>query len=160
MRLYSFPHHLLPSCHRCTTTYALNTDSTSSLNSSIMASVTIRPSVYPHGFRFHSYHHQSSYQDQAPVLPQPQPVVAKPLPTDPYYGHEETTKICARFIRYVFNCPPDSNQPRKFIFQSSCATSQLNISSTVPINRKPTESTVPLPKFIAYAFHCICLRRN
>src|SRR6201996_2750959 len=72
--------------------YTLNTDSTSSLNSSIMASVAVRPSVYPHGFCFHSYHHQSSYQDHAPFLPQPQPVVAKPPPTDPYYGHEETTK--------------------------------------------------------------------
>ena len=45
------------------------------------------------------------------------------------------------------------NQPCKFIFQCSCSTSQLNISSTVPINRKPTESTIPLPKSIAYAFH-------
>src|ERR1700761_1256189 len=86
------PYHHLPSCHRCITTYTLNTDSTSSLNSSIMASVAVRPSVYPHGFCFHSYHHQSSYQDHAPFLPQPQPVVAKPPPTDPYYGHEETTK--------------------------------------------------------------------
>src|SRR6201996_799171 len=80
------PYHLLPSCHRCTTTYTLNTDSTSSFNSSIMASVAVRPSVYPHGFCFHSY------QDHDPVLLRPQPVVAKPPPTDPYYGHEETTK--------------------------------------------------------------------
>src|ERR1700761_6250370 len=80
------PYHHLPSCHHRTTTYTLNTNSTSSLNSSIMASVAVRPSVYPHGFCIHSY------QDHAPFLPRPQPVVAKPPPTDPYYGHEETTK--------------------------------------------------------------------
>src|ERR1700761_6846807 len=80
------PYHHLPSCHRRTTTYTLNTDSTSSLNSSIMASVAVRPSVYPHGFCFHFY------QDHAPFLPQPQPVVAKAPPTDPYYNHEEMTK--------------------------------------------------------------------
>src|ERR1700761_7344873 len=52
------------------------------------------------------------------VLPQPQPVVRKQPPTDLYYGHEETAKICACFIRYVFNRPPGSNPPCKYIAQS------------------------------------------
>jgi hypothetical protein len=111
---------LTPSCYRRTTTYALNTYYTSSLSSSIMASVFVQPHAHPRGFLLHSHHHQSSYKDQAPVIPQPQPVVAKPPPTDPYYGHEETAKICARFIRHVFNCPPDSNQPCKFIRRLTC----------------------------------------
>ena len=96
-------------------------------------------------------------QDQAPVLHQPQPVVAKPPPSYPLYDYEETAKICARIMWHVFYCPLNSNQPCKFIFQSGCSTSQLNISSTVPINGKPTESTIPLPKLIAYAFHHTCL---
>src|ERR1700761_3845022 len=42
----------------------------------------------------------------------------------------------------------------KFIFQSGYLTSQLNISSIVAIKGKATETTIPPPKFIAYAFHC------
>src|ERR1700761_5996643 len=29
----------------------------------------------------------------------------------------------------------------------------MDCDNTVPISEKPTESTIPLPKFIAYAFH-------
>jgi len=75
-------------------------------------------------------------------------------PSYPLYGYEETAKICARFIRHVFNCPPDSIQPCKSIAQSVCrSTLSLPFLFTVSINRKPPESTNTLLKFIAYAFH-------
>src|ERR1700761_5399975 len=82
-----------------------------------MASVAVQLAAHPHGYLLHSHHHQLSYQERAPVIPQPQPVVAKLPPTDPYYSHEETTKICARFIRHVFNCSPDLNQSCESIGQ-------------------------------------------
>jgi len=81
-------------------------------------------------------HHnqQPPYQDPVPSAP-PQPAPQhKSHPSDPYYGHEELSRVCARFIRHVFNCPPDSNQP------------------LLP-NGKPTESTISLARFIAYGFH-------
>src|SRR6201996_7323665 len=124
-------------------------------SSQILSTRLVQPAPHPHAFLLHS-HHTSSCQPRFRP-PSTSTRSRKPLLTDPFYGREEMTKICARIIRHVFNCPPDSNQPCKFIFQSSCSTSQLNISPTVPINRKPTESTIPLPKFIAYAFHCTCL---
>ncbi|KAI0079277.1 hypothetical protein K474DRAFT_1673492 [Panus rudis PR-1116 ss-1] len=54
-----------------------------------------------------------------------------PSMPDPYYGHEEVAKICARFVKHVFNCP-DLPPP----------------SSTNPDAPSP-----PLALFIAYALH-------
>ncbi len=50
---------------------------------------------------------------------------------DPYYGHEETAKLCARFITHLFACP--DLPPR---------------STAIPPAPSP-----PLAKFIAYALH-------
>ncbi|RDX47704.1 cyclin-like protein, partial [Lentinus brumalis] len=50
---------------------------------------------------------------------------------DPYHGHEETAKLCARFITHLFACP--DSPPR---------------SIAVPPALSP-----PLAKFIAYALH-------
>ncbi|KAI0640822.1 hypothetical protein C8Q79DRAFT_921090 [Trametes meyenii] len=57
----------------------------------------------------------------APVLPQ----------SDPYYGHEETTKLCGKFVTHLFACP---DLPP--------------LSTAVPPAPSP-----PLSNFIAYALH-------
>jgi len=57
---------------------------------------------------------------RTPVLLPPQPVVAKLPSAYSLYSYEETAKICTRFIRCVFSCPLDSNQPGKLIAQSVC----------------------------------------
>ena len=60
-------------------------------------------------------------------------------------------KMCTSFIRHVFNCLINPVSPS---VKSAVVWCSYLFSSIVPINRKPTESTIPLPKFIAYAFHC------
>ena len=50
---------------------------------------------------------------------------------DPYYGHEDTAKLCARFVTHLFACP---DLPP--------------LSTTVPPAPSP-----PLANFIAYALH-------
>ncbi|EJF57552.1 hypothetical protein DICSQDRAFT_173891 [Dichomitus squalens LYAD-421 SS1] len=50
---------------------------------------------------------------------------------DPYYGHEETAKLCARFVTHLFACP---DLPP--------------LSTAVPPAPSP-----PLANFIAYALH-------
>ncbi|KAI1791234.1 cyclin-like protein [Ganoderma leucocontextum] len=50
---------------------------------------------------------------------------------DPYYGHEETAKVCARFVTHLFACP---DLPP--------------LSTAVPPAPSP-----PLANFIAYALH-------
>ncbi|KAI0696657.1 hypothetical protein C8T65DRAFT_710530 [Cerioporus squamosus] len=52
-------------------------------------------------------------------------------PVDPYYGHEETAKLCARFVTHLFACP---DLPP--------------LSTAVPPAPSP-----PLANFIAYALH-------
>ncbi|KAI0741157.1 hypothetical protein C8Q76DRAFT_608779 [Earliella scabrosa] len=52
-------------------------------------------------------------------------------PVDPYYGHEETAKLCARFVTHLFACP---DLPP--------------LSTSVPPAPSP-----PLANFIAYALH-------
>jgi hypothetical protein len=48
---------------------------------------------------------------------------------DPFYGHETTSKLCARFISHLFACPE------------------------YPPNTQPSQSQVKLPNFVAYALH-------
>ncbi|TBU52935.1 hypothetical protein BD310DRAFT_187570 [Dichomitus squalens] len=54
-----------------------------------------------------------------------------PVKPDPYYGHEETAKLCARFVTHLFACP---DLPP--------------LSTAVPPAPSP-----PLANFIAYALH-------
>jgi len=51
-----------------------------------------------------------------------------PMVADPYYGHEETAKICARFVTHLFACPE-------------------HVATT------SSQPAPPLPLFIAYALH-------
>ncbi|ESK97315.1 alternative cyclin pcl12 [Moniliophthora roreri MCA 2997] len=61
-----------------------------------------------------------------PMPPTSQPTVAHSRP-DPFYGHENTARLCARFITHLFACPeyPPTT----------------------------TQSQAKLPYFIAYALH-------
>ncbi|CDO69607.1 hypothetical protein BN946_scf184875.g10 [Trametes cinnabarina] len=38
----------------------------------------------------------------SPQSPPPSPLSVQ---TDPYYGHEETAKLCSRFVTHLFACP-------------------------------------------------------
>ena len=68
----------------------------------------------------------SHFTSQVPSAkpPSTQPTSSR---QDPFYGHEQTSKLCARFITHLFACPeyPPSS----------------------------SNSTVKLPHFIAYALH-------
>ncbi|KDQ57145.1 hypothetical protein JAAARDRAFT_178726 [Jaapia argillacea MUCL 33604] len=56
---------------------------------------------------------------------------------DPYYGHEHTARMCARFVTHLFACPDLPTPP------------PLHPStSTAPLLPSP-----PLARFIAYALH-------
>ncbi|KAI0038506.1 hypothetical protein FA95DRAFT_1452910, partial [Auriscalpium vulgare] len=55
--------------------------------------------------------------------------------TDPYHGHEETAKLCARYLSHVFACPTSpTNQPN-------------------PPDPQPNEHNPQLELFIAYALY-------
>lgn len=73
---------------------------------------------------------------------------------DPYYGHEDTAKICARAIKHIFGCVEET-APRTYPYhQYPYYNSYNNYNNTVgPIQNMPTEKSIPLAKFIAYAFH-------
>src|ERR1700761_6249076 len=106
----------LPSTLRPTPSLLL--DHSYDIVSSVVYSTTVNIlSLTSHTSSWLSPPFSSSSVVISPVIPQPQPVVAKLPPTNPYYGHEETAKICARFIKHVFNCPPDRNQPCESISQ-------------------------------------------
>jgi len=74
-----------------------------------------------------------------PSKPHPTYVAVTPpiIPNipDPYYGHEDTAKICARFISALFSCPDTPPPP----------TATTTTSSSSP--------STPLAQFIAYALH-------
>lgn len=100
-----------------------------------MAAATVAPVQPQHpGFLLNNPQPQQ-YPDPAPSVQPTAPVVPRSQPADPYYGHEDTARLCGRFIRHVFNCPADPNP------------------TSIPPNGKPTETTISLPRFIAYAFH-------
>ena len=65
------------------------------------------------------------------AIPHPLQTPQNSQPRDPFYGHEKTARICARFITHLFTCP--ENPP----------SSGTSVS---PIHGK-------LPFFIAYALH-------
>ncbi|KZT05363.1 uncharacterized protein LAESUDRAFT_656039 [Laetiporus sulphureus 93-53] len=70
----------------------------------------------------------------APTTHSPHPDTLSRLPPsqpDPYYGHEETAKLCARFVTHLFACP------------------DLPPLSTT----RPPAPSPPLALFIAYALH-------
>src|ERR1700761_2133342 len=91
------------------------------LSTYLLSIFAVQPVAHPRGFLIHSHYHQSSNQDQALVLPCPQPAIATVRLIEPYLYHKETAKkSCYRFIRHVFHCPSDSNQPCKLIAQSIC----------------------------------------
>jgi hypothetical protein len=78
---------------------------------------------------------QSQPRPQSPVRRSSS--AAKPKSADPYYGHEETAKMCARFITALFSCPDIPP-----------------ISSTSTTNpNAPPPPTPTLAVFIAYALH-------
>ncbi|TXT11830.1 uncharacterized protein COLE_02240 [Cutaneotrichosporon oleaginosum] len=54
---------------------------------------------------------------------------SRPRPVDPYYGHEETALLCARFISSLFQCP------------------------NIPSATHPGAPTPSLAHFVAYALH-------
>ncbi|OJA19960.1 hypothetical protein AZE42_03712, partial [Rhizopogon vesiculosus] len=65
-----------------------------------------------------------------PSAPPPKPQSTQPTSTrhsDPFYGHEQASRLCARFITHLFACPE---------YPPSSSNSQ-----------------VKLPHFIAYALH-------
>ncbi|KAI0368959.1 cyclin-like protein [Pilatotrama ljubarskyi] len=74
--------------------------------------------------------HPSPFRRQNKIAA-PRPPGAHPPPADPYYGHEETAKLCARFVTHLFACP---DLPP--------------LSTAVPPAPAP-----PLANFIAYALH-------
>ena len=61
----------------------------------------------------------------------PSPIPLLTSKQDPYYGHEDTAKLCARFVTHLFAClgPPP-------------------LSTTVPPALSP-----PIANFIVYALH-------
>jgi len=61
------------------------------------------------------------------MAPAPKPLSVPPARQDPFYGHELTSRLCARFITHLFACPeyPPSS----------------------------SGSNVKLPYFIGYALH-------
>src|ERR1700761_4325094 len=110
------------------------------LSTYLLSIFVVQPVAHPHGFLLHSYHHQSSNQDQdqPPVLPCTQPAITTVQPIELYYYHKETAKnICYRLIRHVFNCPSDSNQPCKLIAQSICRLTHLRHSMGICIPGYP-----------------------
>ncbi|KAI9459964.1 hypothetical protein HD554DRAFT_2041724 [Boletus coccyginus] len=95
-----------------------------------MATV-LGPVLPSHPSPYRSTHNASHprvpfHQPPAPSVkpPSTQPTLSR---QDPFYGHEQTSKLCARFITHLFACPeyPPSS----------------------------SNSTVKLPHFIAYALH-------
>ncbi|TFK82055.1 hypothetical protein K466DRAFT_530947, partial [Polyporus arcularius HHB13444] len=58
-------------------------------------------------------------------------------PAAPYYGYEETAKLCARFLKHVFGCP-------------DLPPLSTTAPATVPLAPSP-----PLANFIAYVLHRI-----
>ncbi|KZT23498.1 hypothetical protein NEOLEDRAFT_1069288 [Neolentinus lepideus HHB14362 ss-1] len=63
--------------------------------------------------------------------PAANPSGSKPsLPADPFYGHETTAKLCARFVTHLFTCP-----------------------DYAPATTTPSAPSPPLANFIAYALH-------
>jgi Cyclin, N-terminal domain len=107
---------------------------------------------HPAGFLLNSHHPQPVYPDPAPSAQTTAPVAPKPQPTDPYYGHEETARLSARFIRHVFNCPSDVAPTTRKSFHRIRKVILIKHIEVAP-NTKPTETTISLPRFIAYAFH-------
>ncbi|KAG1716490.1 hypothetical protein ID866_694 [Astraeus odoratus] len=88
------------------------------------------PVVPAHPSPFRAAHNSSH-----PRIPYPQPAPSTKPPStqpvsrqaDPFYGHEQISRLCARFVTHLFACP------------------ELPPSSS--------GSTVKLPYFIAYALH-------
>ncbi|KAH9944766.1 hypothetical protein B0H21DRAFT_745724 [Amylocystis lapponica] len=74
--------------------------------------------------------HPSPFRRASKVATRPAPPAQHSMP-DPYYGHEDTARLCARFVTHLFACP---DLPP--------------LSTTHP----PTPSP-PLALFIAYALH-------
>ncbi|KAH7927453.1 hypothetical protein BV22DRAFT_1007019 [Leucogyrophana mollusca] len=91
------------------------------------------PIVAQHPSPFRNAHNMSSHSRMAfhpaPSVPPTKPPSTQPSSRqqDPFYGHEQTSKLCARFITHLFACP----------------------------EYPPTSSgsNVKLPYFIAYALH-------
>jgi hypothetical protein len=78
-------------------------------NDLLMAAAAVAPVVpqHPAGFLLNN-HHPTTYPEPAPSVQPTAPVAPKPQPSDPYYGHEETARLCGRFIRHVFSCPVET----------------------------------------------------
>ncbi|EIW80626.1 hypothetical protein CONPUDRAFT_82776 [Coniophora puteana RWD-64-598 SS2] len=90
------------------------------------------PSIAQHPSPFRAAHNVSVSQSRQgfhpPPSAPPKPASTQPSTTrDPFYGHENAARLCARFITHLFACPeyPPSS----------------------------SGSTVKLPYFIAYALH-------
>lgn len=73
-------------------------------------------------------HYQTRSPRRAAKAPATQPKYQS-APADQYYGHEDTAKMCARFITHLFSCPD------------------------VPPATSQTAVTPALAQFVAYALH-------
>ncbi|GMK54373.1 hypothetical protein CspeluHIS016_0109590 [Cutaneotrichosporon spelunceum] len=69
--------------------------------------------------------HAARPNPPSPASPPP----SRPRPVDPFYGHEETALLCARFISSLFQCP------------------------NMPTATHPGAPTPSLAHFVAYALH-------
>ncbi|KAI5121444.1 hypothetical protein M0805_009553 [Coniferiporia weirii] len=71
---------------------------------------------------------------------------------DTFYGHEETAKICSRYVAHTFNCPeilpPPQPQPPVAASGSAAAPAQAPPQPPAPSNVPGT-----LAHFVAYALH-------
>ncbi|KAL5532012.1 hypothetical protein ACEPAF_5576 [Sanghuangporus sanghuang] len=85
--------------------------------------------------RPHTAHHSSSQ-------------AAPPPPIDNYYGHEDTSKICARFVSHTFQCPETIPSP---LGQSS--NTAVSRSGTTVGPQPPSQVPNTLAHFVAYALH-------
>ncbi|KAH8104386.1 hypothetical protein DFH11DRAFT_1498460, partial [Phellopilus nigrolimitatus] len=64
---------------------------------------------------------------------------------DTYYGHEETSKICSRFVAHTFNCPELLPAP-----PSPCLAVAVALP---PLPPPPPSIPSTLAHFVAYALH-------